>query len=374
MNITVVHLMDLVSYPPVLSLLDNLLANNHSVQLISYGIDKAPQRIKCHQNIHTYEIPISSRKDILGKIIRERSRRKNASTLVNQVMESSDILWTTTDISVRCLGDTVLKYKHVMQLMELEEWYPYIVGLNHPKFPLKKYAQHAWKTIVPEINRAYIQKTWWELKKTPYVLPNKPYSLVFSTDGMEETIDRLKKDKRKKIVYLGNISSDRNLDEFAKAVSIMGVDYCLVVVGRVDETEKERFLILQRTYANIEYLGYIKAPNHLSVLQHAHIGLLPYYPNSRHQFISPLNIQYCAPNKIFEYAAFGVPMIGTDVMGLKQPFEKYNIGKCCTEMDANGIVAAIKEIENNYEIMSNNCKQYYNSIDLDKLVNTILYE
>ena len=31
-----------------------------------------------------------------------------------------------------------------------------------------------------------------------------------------------------------------------------------------------------------------------------------------------LNALYCAPNKIYEYAGCNIPMIGTDVLGLKR--------------------------------------------------------
>ena len=57
-----------------------------------------------------------------------------------------------------------------MQLMELVEYvpkFPLIPKKNLFKFNITKYAHHAWKIVVPEINRAYIQKVWWDLEKTP---------------------------------------------------------------------------------------------------------------------------------------------------------------------------------------------------------------
>ena len=372
MKVTVVHLMDLVAYPPVLSLLENLTNNGHKVNLISYGIDKAPDKIKKNNRIKLYEVPAGSKGGILGKLERERIRRSYTQSAVKKLMKDSDILWTTTDISVRCLGDEVLKYRHIMQLMELEEWYPYVIGIDHPQFPLQKYAKAAWKTVVPEINRGYIQKTWWGLEKTPYVLPNKPYSLEVNDEGMEEVLEKLKKDDRKKIMYLGIISSDRSLEEFAKATTILGDDFCLYVVGRIDDSEKRSFSELKEKYKNVEYLGYFEAPKHLCVLKYAYIGLLPYFPNSRHQFISPLNVQYCAPNKIFEYSAFGVPMIGTDVLGLRNPFETYNIGRICEKLDAESIASSVRSIESDYNDMRNNCKTFYDSVDLDVILQKIL--
>ncbi len=372
MRITIVHLMDLVAYPPVLSLVENLLNNAHEVNLVSYGVDKAPDGIIKNARLKVYEVPNSTKVGIIGKLEREKYRRSFTKKIVNKLMNNSDILWTTTDISVRTLGDDVLRYKHVMQLMELEEWYPYIIGLDYPKFPLKKYAKAAWKTVVPEINRGYIQKTWWELDKTPYVLPNKPYSLVESDDGMEKVLNILKNDERKKIVYLGNISSDRSLEEFAKAIELLGEKYCLYIAGKTDDSEKKAFSDILKKYKNVEYLGYFKAPKHLCILKYAYIGLLPYFPNSKHQFISALNVQYCAPNKIFEYSAYGVPMIGTNVLGLKNPFENYNIGRTCEILNSSSISSAVESIETEYDTMKNNCKQFYESVDLDKIVQNIL--
>ena len=65
-------------------------------------------------------------------------------------------------------------------------------------------------------------------------------------------------------------------------------------------------------------------------------------------------------------------MLGTDVPGLRQPFEKYNIGICKSKLDIDSIKDGILEIEKKYQIMSENCKLYYSSVNLDKIVNEIL--
>ena len=80
------------------------------------------------------------------------------------------------------------------------------------------------------------------------------------------------------------------------------------------------------------------------------------------------------PNKIFEYAGFGVPMIGTDVPGLSQPFEKFDMGVCCKELSVDSIVDAIQKVEKRHDEMSVNCKKLYDSVDLDRIVEDILYE
>lgn len=62
-------------------------------------------------------------------------------------------------------------------------------------------------------------------------------------------------------------------------------------------------------------LPYITAPYHLEVTSHAFIGILIYAPVYG-TFTSPLNSIYCAPNKLYEFSHFGIPMIGNNIPGL----------------------------------------------------------
>ena len=71
------------------------------------------------------------------------------------------------------------------------------------KFKLDKYARSAWKVVVAEENRAYIQKVGWNLKRLPYVLPNKPYHLDYDeiTEDMKLVINQMQQESRKIIIY-----------------------------------------------------------------------------------------------------------------------------------------------------------------------------
>ena len=102
-----------------------------------------------------------------------------------------------------------------------------------------------------------------------------------------------------------------------------------------------------------------------------YIGLTPYVPTA--SILHPkLNALYCAPNKIYEYSAFGVPMLGTDVIGLLRPFEQYRIGKCIKNMDSKSILDGIEYIDSNHEEMSQNAKEFFEKDNLDKIVLDIL--
>ena len=147
--------------------------------------------------------------------------------------------------------------------------------------------------------------------------------------------------------------------------------YVLYIIGKAFSIEGQRLIDkLQKEYGVI-YLGGFNPPKHLAFVQYATVGLLP-YKTVKSGDLSELNALYCAPNKIWEYAGFGVPMVGSDVLGLKQPFEKWNIGRCCDLNDEASIVRAIEEVDRNYDEMCKNCYKFYDSVDLEKIVSEIL--
>ena len=316
-----------------------------------------------------YELSIYRGKSFLKKICSRLMLHKDVLRFLRNCMEKSDILWTTSMQSIRELKGEVLKYKHVLQLMELTK-YGYMYHTKF-RFPIAKYAKNAWRTVVPEINRAYIQKIWWELSQTPHILPNKPYSLDISDiiPELSEAIDKMKAEKKKIILYLGGLHDDRSFEEFAKVISDSD-EYRMYIVGKTFGNG-ERVLNRLINEHRAVYLGSFDPPKHLCVVKYAYIGLLPYMPGNNGE-LSELNALYCAPNKIWEYAGFGVPMVGSDVLGLKLPFEQWNIGRCCDLNNEASIIKAIEEVDRNHDEMSKNCYKFYDSVDLEKVVSEIL--
>lgn len=382
MKIVIAHYQSIVSYPPVISLIDNLLKNHHTVRVVAYGTHKLPERILNNKNFREYDIPSVNKKNFIDAYHEKNILKNLANKKVISFMDDADFLWTTTDFTVRWLGDIVLRYRHIMQLMELIQYYPRYPRfkiLNKWRFPIDKYARAAYKVVVPEQNRAYIQQVWWNLKEVPTVLPNKPYYTDIDYRELEpNTIEKLnviKKEKRKIILYSGVLWFDREFEPFAKAVQSLGDDYCLYVMGSVGDAYKNRFNELLNHYPCVTYLGYFNAPQHLCFYQYAYIGLLPYKPGNtsdNYTNISELNALFCAPNKIYEYARFSLPMIGSNVPGLRNPFEKYGFGICCEHLKYQEIMESIKYISNHYEEMKLNCHKFYDDINLDEIVQSIL--
>lgn len=67
-------------------------------------------------------------------------------------------------------------------------------------------------------------------------------------------------------------------------------------------------------------------------------------------------------------------MIGTDVPGLYQLFEQYDIGVCYKELSTDAINEAIHKVKERYYEMGTNCRKFHDSVGLDKIVEDILYE
>ena len=361
---------NIMSLPPLINLMHCLLNNGNKVILISRGCTKLPQTIldnKCFKCVE-----LQKKENDCNPIVKLITRKKETNEITKatqRAMEKSDILWTSTVTTVRELRSIILNYKNVFQLMELAQ-YGHLT--KRIKFSLGELARNSWKNVVPEENRAYIEKAWWDLPSTPIVLPNKPYSLDYTvTDDMKKALSIIENEKRKVVLYLGGIFPDRNLEIYAEALKRNSDEYALYIIGKAYDAEGEKRISRLVKQYNAVYLGYFDAPKHLAFVRYAFIGLLPY--KTAHVIgQSELNALYCAPNKIFEYAGFGVPMIGSDVLGLKNVFEKWNIGICVDDSSVEEFYNAVNVINESYNTMSNQCYKYYDSVDLDRIVNNII--
>ena len=369
---------NIMLYPPTINLIECLLNNDYKVHLVAEGVlDLSPIILENEKFSYT-EIKEVKNNNIFLRLKKRKIKTKGYRDALKDTLDG-DIVWTVNPSVVRTLGKNLLKYsnRHVMQLMELTDKYPMFRGAKFLKFDIKYYAQNAWKLVVPEENRAYIQKVGWNLEKLPYVLPNKPYCLKSDeiTDDMIPVIGEMKKEKRKKIIYLGVISTDRDLQSFAEAIEKVKEDYCLYLFGKFRGEGIEEFKKLCNSYSSLKYMGFFNPPKHLEFLKYADIALVPYKPGEiEGNGFTILNALYCAPNKIYEYAGCSIPMIGTDVLGLKEPFEKYNIGVCCKDLKPETIIEAIKYVDANHDQMVINSKTFFDSVDLDYIINSIINE
>lgn len=368
MKVLVVHNAEVSHFPPVINLIQCLSNNKYETIVLAKDNEHIVENLNL-SNICFIPIDSSEGYSKFKKIFKYFQRKIFIKDKVKELMEQCDVIWTTTDGTVREIGEQLLQYKHVMQLMELIEYMPGLPGISFIHFDIKKFARHAYRVVVPEYNRAHIQKTWWGLDKVPCVLPNKPYKLPNMSivpSNVKEIVQRMKMETRKILIYQGVFYEDRNLDTIAEAVDKLSDVYCLYIMGRDTEYSKK----LLRNHPNIVNIPFLNPPYHLYITYHAQVGLMPYVAKKVFHF-SVLNALYCAPNKMFEYAGCGLPMLGSHVPGIELPFYQYGIGKCYND-NLDSILECLNYINDNYGSMRENCFKYFQSIDIDKIVKSVL--
>lgn len=108
------------------------------------------------------------------------------------------------------------------------------------------------------------------------------------------------------------------------------------------------------------------------ITKEAYIGVLTYFPRP-YSINSVINPIYCAPNKIFEYAKYGIPMISNDIPALHYIFNEYSCGKCINyPMTPQSIASIIGDISQNYNQYSSGSHNYYESVNTLKIIKDII--
>jgi glycosyltransferase involved in cell wall biosynthesis len=289
-------------------------------------------------------------------------RRFRARTLaIVKKHRSSPLLWISGGQTMWALGRAILDYPYLLQLHEL-----------YDAFPLRRsvlgyFSRRAKAVVVPESCRAAILRTWLHLPQTPLVLPNKPYShprqrhLAIRDSVAREIVNQINGESRI-ILYQGHIQADRDLSVVAEAVSQFGNELRLVVMGRSHGGSLEG---LKRICPSILHVPFVPAPHHLDITSHAHLGLACYDYSS-------LNNVFCAPNKIWEYAGFGIPVLCSDNPSLRSAVALSQSGKCVNLNDVREITDAIRQICDNYQHFSQRAGAFYDSLDINALVANIM--
>lgn len=369
MRIFVIHVGNILACPPVLNLI-NILEDMH---IESRVVTTKSDFVNDHPEyacVSITELPFHYESDrgLLKKFGNMFRIRKQLWKIISAEYKEDDLIWITSNIDLKHLGGRIVNTNYVLQLMELSEHLRY-----HNKFPFRlnksKIGNRALAVVVPEYNRAHITKAWWNLDNLPLIMQNKPYTkedfcknAEISDPEAKRIVDSLT--GKKIILYQGIIHRERPLDKYIKAIEQLGDEYAFVLMSGGENVYKD---INSKNYY---FIPYVKAPKHLEITSHAYIGVLSYFPTVSEYSI--LNALFCAPNKTYEYAKFGIPMIGNDVPGLKEIFESTNCGVCIREFNEDTICQAIKYIESNYEKMSKGAIEYYENTDLMCEVKTIL--
>ena len=370
---------DLASYPPTISLLNVLLDLNYSPYYIGYYSDNLQKENFEKRGVTFLEtVPYATKGGLLDKLKSILKFKKQATNYLRDNVQLNEQVWLFGGDTICALSKLVEKYNTVLMFYEFIK--PVLnvkYKLIFPKYDLGKTMRAANAVVHCEYNRAQISMAMYGLKNSPFVLPNKPYNYEGWDKNVpteiEETVDSLKKriNGRKVILYQGLFNSnERRLEEFCQAMDLLPKDIMFIAMGKGSDYYEK----LKAKYQSdrILFIPFIKPPYHLLVTQLSSIGVMTYFARSTN-FADVINPIYCAPNKIFEYSQYKIPMLCNDIPGLHFIFEKYECGISIPQpMTAVAIADSVKRVFDDFEHYSNGSYYYYNSVDIKSIINDIL--
>ena len=368
---------DVVQYPPILSMFNALIDLNFQVVHIGVYSDLEQKCFLETKGIEFFnDVKLNVNANPVKKIFQQLEFKRYVSKVLKERYKEGDYLVVVNEDTMCLLWNVICQYKLVLYFFETPG---YNVRLKYrvynPFFNLTKACQQAYKVICCEYNRAHIIKGIYQLDTLPVILPNKYYqskSLNQSHSIPEDIIQRVEElkailDGKKVILYQGVFTSkERRLEEFIHAVNDMPEEYLLLAMGRGDQMFED----LKKQYSSkkIVFIDFIRPPYHLLVTQMAHIGVLSYFPNNK-SFIDVLNPIYCAPNKMFEYTKFSLPMISNDLPALKNVFQEFRCGEVVDyPLTSLRIKNGLNKIFQNYEDYKFGAGNFYNSVDCLKII------
>lgn len=357
-RIVIVTREKLETCPPLISGALILNELGYEITLIVGGVDKTLREKTIQKGIKLIVFNFYTKNDLfkIKKILSSLYYRIYVNRTLSKL--APDYLVVEGQGAFKTLGRSIKKYKYILYILEL-----YLERLKM----IGRIIDDAEAIIMPEYNRAVFYQTFFKLANRPYILPNKPYfELDEKTENMleEKYSDLLKIFKEYKVIlYQGIIHKERDLSNYIKSMKYLDSDFRMVLLGKdfgmVDEYKK--------IDDNIIHIDFIPAPDYLIFTKNAYIGILTYDPLE-------LNCAYCAPNKLYEYSKYSLPMLGNNIPGLEYTIGKSESGVIIDDNLCESIKDGILKIKSNYKYYSFNSRKFYEQIDNKKIISDIILE
>jgi len=289
---------------------------------------------------------------------KRRFLRENITRLIRN--DDNSILVTTNMTTVALIGDAALRFgsRHIHWSLEFGDRN----GIGWSDFDEKAFFRTA-TFVACERNRARLMMEAENLAQMPFVVPNKSYghprtrNLPIGDGRVRAIVNHW--NGKKVFLYQGSLGEDRK-----GIVDLMGwlceeFPECIVAVmsGYVSRTVQE----MEARFQNFYHIPHVTAPHHLEITSHATVGVAV-YSKGRVGNLSPLNAVYCAPNKTFEYAGFGIPMLCNDMPGLVDSVGDAGAA-ICAKLEREPMMNAAHRLLDEYARYSSNASSFFDAFD-----------
>lgn len=229
--------------------------------------------------------------------------------------------------------------------------------------------------IAANDERARIMKEYYDLPVIPTVVRNIPdieiSNDLYSKLQLEDKFEILKNSNASIYVYQGVITPIRQIDKLVGEVAKIENSLVLIVGGGSESyIEKLKNGFYSVGLENVHFLGKVDLKTLYSILNISDFGLISYSDAN-------LNNKYCAPNKLYEYAQFNLPMITTGQEIFQATFSKYKIGLVYNGHKSDFLTDLLKvssnqNISNEFEKFNKAYNQRSESIKLNEVISTLV--
>lgn len=140
------------------------------------------------------------------------------------------------------------------------------------------------------------------------------------------------------ILYQGGLHRGRGLGSVIDGLALLPESYALVLMGSGHLHGELTDRIRASGLGDRVCLWPAVPPNHVMAWAAvADAGVVSYLPICRNNI-------YCAPNKLSEYAAAGLPVLGADLVGLRWFTDRYDVGELFKPGNAASFAAAARRL------------------------------
>lgn len=182
--------------------------------------------------------------------------------------------------------------------------------------------------IFPEANRLEL------FRKDIQNYRPEQFMIIPNSNNNEIKLNAKKSKKEKLIItHIGGLGATYHIVNYLKAIrELDAAKYEFRFVGRL--TDEVKKLIQSFELEHVKIIGQVKHNDLHEYYRETDIGVILYKDVS-------LNNRYCAPNKLYEYWSYGIPVIGDELPGLISVFTDDSLGELINMHDADNISKAI---------------------------------
>jgi len=197
--------------------------------------------------------------------------------------------------------------------------------------------------LVPEENRARLLEARLEGRCSIHIVPNVPHlrTDVVRQGKLRDYVGmRFHQNDPTIVLYSGSYQSYSRLEDIVKYSAAWPSGTCLVLMltGSYPDELCSAVRASQNRAIIVPSVGTAEL---YSWIADADIGLLP-YEDERDS-----NVRYCAPQKVFDYVACGIPFIGSRRPSIEAVAEEVGCGLCIDMTDSTALLGAVRTLECN---------------------------